>query len=281
MIPLITQGQITAIDPPNGVMVLLKNVGQMGSYRCSILRDYADAVRVRQKPMPQLGTWGLVIFPSGDLRNGVWMGSYYPSLMDALTTTQASGFAPTDPYLDYEATFPGEWWLLDGKGHYAKQWTDSSYFTAAPASGLPTVYRHTVENNKQKTVKFTYAERIASPPASGFLYDFHHKSGTDISVDPSGNVSVSGAPAANLTIKFGGATLTINASGLASLALPGVQTFNITQGGGSPMDFLVLVSKFLTKFNAHVHPTGGGNTGPPTVSLSAADVDSTIIKISN
>ena len=252
------QARVTAHNPPFGLQVVFKSTGQMLSFPVTMLRDYADGVRVRQKPLPQIGTWGVVIFPYGDLRNGIWLGAYYPSLVDALTTTQASGQAATDPFIDYEASFSGDWWVLDGLGNYAKQWADSSWFVAASGDTLPTLYRHTVDSgNQQQTIPYPYSDRVKTPPASGqpFIFKWKHASGTSIAVDVSGNV-------------------TLDLSSTAKL--------NITQDGGSPTDFLTLVSKLVSVFNNHTHKNvqgGSGNSGTPTTSISASDLQSDLINI--
>ena len=313
----ISQARVISHNPPNGLQVIFKSVGQSPSFPVTVLRDYADARRVSQRPLPQIGTWGLVVFPYGDIRNGVWIGSYYPSQMDALTTTLASGHAPSDPFIDYEASFSGDWWLMDGIGNRAHQYADSSYFVASGSSGiafpsLPTLYRHVVDaTQKQNTIAYPYSDRVTNPPVSGrpFFYGFKHHSGTLVSmdssgstvvsgasgatfkdtfggtvftIDVSGNTTVSGSPKANLVFNFGNTTLTVDSSGNITFALAGGDLFNITQGGASPSDGLVLVSKLIAAYNAHVHTDPqGGNTGVPTVALTASGVRSTIIDISN
>lgn len=264
--------------------------------------------------MPQIGTWGVVMFPYGDIRNGIWMGSYYPSQVDALTTTQASGFAPTDPFIDYAAYFSGHWHLLDGLGNQATQWADGSYLTAAAASGLPTIYRHTVVANKQQNIPYARSTRIPNPP-SGFVFDFEHISGTRVGVtasgstyasgavgasglytyggtkatiDASGNTTVSGAAGASLTFNFGAATITIASGGTISVNVPNSDTFNVTQGSMSAGDALALVSALVAAFNAHTHAVVGVQAGSstitsntPTSPWSASTIESAVAKVSN
>lgn len=268
--------------------VVFKSTGQGFPIFVPVLRDYADGLSVRQKPLPQIGTWGVVMFPYGDVRNGIWMGSYYPSQVDALTTTQASGTAATDPFIDYEAHFSGYWRLLDGLGNEAVQWPDGSYFTAGASSGLPTVYRHTVVANKQQNVSYALGTRIPAPP-SGFPFTFVHESGTQVAVDASGNVYASGnVSGATLTFNFGAASFTMTSGGNVNINVPGSDTFNVSQSGMSVTDALVLVSKLLAKYNAHTHPVTGVQTGgstvtssPPTTALVAADIQSAVAKVSN
>ena len=264
------------------MQVVFKSTGQMLSAPVQVLYEYADALRVKQKPLPQVGTWGLVVFPYGDIRNGLWLGAYLPSAMDALTGTQASGQAATDPFIDYEAHFSGDWRLLDGLGNLSKQFADGSFIIGASGTTLPTVYRHTVDaNNAQETLAYTRGDRIPAPP-SPFNFIFQHATGTKLEVNSSGAVSVSGI--STLSIQFGGTTLTISAAGLVTLALTGSETLNITQGGGSASDFLALVSKLVSAFNGHTHSgvqSGGSPTGTPTSPISASTISSTAINISN
>lgn len=288
--PLISKAQVFAHDPNGQALYVMLT----SSIQVPIKIQYghagpADALRISQKPMPGIGTWGVVSFPAGDIRNGIWIRSYYPSQIDAIHTTGGNATDPTDPFIDYDAHFSGHWRLLDGYGNLAEQWPDGSYFVLGSGNALPTTYRHIVSSGQQQLgVPFTFAQRVPNPPAPlQWLYQQATSGavgGTSFGLDRSGNVTVSGGPIATLTVKFGGATLTINASGQAELDLPGTETLNITQGGGSPTDFLALVSKLVTAFNSHVHTgvqSGGSNTGTPSSSWSSSTIDSTAIKISN
>lgn len=304
----LVRAQVTSHDPPWGVRVSFRTTGQQISYRCQMGMDYASALTAQQKPLPQIGSWGLVALVDADLRNAVWICAYLPSQQDALTTTMASGSAATDPHIDYQAHFSGDWWMLDGSGNYSHQWVDGSALTIASGTALPKVYRHTVDaSGTQQTIEFTRADRIAKPPTPN-IYNFKHVTGTVLQVDVSGsvtvsgssgatlsvtfgktlmtwdvsgNVTVSGAAGATLVEKFGGTTFSVDASGLTSLVLPGSETFNISQGG-SAADALVLVSKMVTKFNAHTHggiQSGSSNSSTPTSPIASGDIQSTIVKI--
>lgn len=288
-------------------------MGQIVTAPAFVGRDYSDPLRVRQKPLPTIGSWGIVLIPNGDIRNATWAFTTEPSLANALNYTGDA----TDPFMDYESHFSGDWYLLDGKGNFARQFADGSSLIMAATSGLPTIYRNIVDE-KQNQIKqeFKRSERIPNPP-SGFYALFDHISGTTFSVNPSGNFAVSGAsgtsgiPSASGSITFGGSTFSIDASGnflvsgaagatatinfgqsqiivdasgKVSINLTGSETLNISQGGGSPSDFLVLVSKFLTAFNAHTHKgvtSGGAISGTPTTNLAAGDVKSAAVDISN
>lgn len=285
MLNQVIQAQITAHSPPDKVQIVFKMMGQSVSAPARLGREYIDPIRARQKPMPAIGSWGIILLPNGDIRNATWVCAVSPSLADALTQSQPAD--PTDPFIDYEAHFSGHWDFMDGKGNVATQFADGSTLVMGATSGVPTIYRRIVDEKQTQQIKeFTRAQRILAPP-SGFYANFHHISGTSFSVDPSGNFMVSGATGASMTLSFGpsGAhtTLIIDSSGHAFLNLSGSQTFDITQNNASASDWLVLVSKFLTKFNAHTHSgvqAGGANSGAPTTALVSGDVNARPVKIS-
>lgn len=274
---LFTTARVTAHNPPFGIQVVFQTTGQNPSFPVTMLRPTAGAYQVHQLPLPQIGSWVVVFFPRGDLRNGICLGAYYPSQLDALTTTQASGASATDPFNEYHASYSGDWWMLDGTGNFSRQFADGSFFVAGSDAALPTVYRHTVDGSQtQQIVALPFSDRVPSPPAA-YKFHFETVSGTKFDVDSSGNVAVSGAPGATLTFAFDNISITFGGSG-ATVTLPGSETFNISQGGGAASDFLVLVSKFITKFNAHTH--SGGGSGPPSTLLVPADVEAVAVKIS-
>lgn len=238
----LVRAQVSAHDPPWGVRVIFRTTGQQIPFRCQMGWDYSTGVTQRQKPLPQIGSWGLVAFDS-DNRSAVWICAYTPSQNDALTTTQASGHAPTDAHIDYQAHFSGDWWMLDGSGNYAHQYVDGSYFAVASGNlgsglALPTVYRHTVDgSNVQNTIPFTRGDRIPNPPTARNYY-FSHISGTNFLVDASGSTYVSGATGALFNIDYGKTIGTIDASG------------NTTVSGATGANLSVNFGKTITTIDA-------------------------------
>jgi hypothetical protein len=196
----------------------------------------ADALRVSQKALPTEGTWGLCAWPYGDSRNGIWLGSIY--------TQGNSALANTNPDIDYEAHPSGAWSYLDQNGNYTFSLPDGS---SVQFGSAPSITRNIV-NEAQQTVSIPYPNntRMSGSPTP-FPFSFSLASGTTVSVDTSGNV-----------------TINLAASG----------TLNITEGGAAS-DFLVLASKMVTQFNAHTH--GGGPT--PTTPITSTEIKSTLIGI--
>jgi hypothetical protein len=272
----LVRGQVVAHDPPWGVRVAFRTTGQQASFRVQMGRDWAAGPSARQKPLPQIGTWGLVSFPEDDLRNGVWICSYYPSQIDALTTTQASGFAATDPHIDYNAHFSGDWSLLNGSGFYSKQWVDGSYLTIASGVGLPPVYRHIVASgNVQQTVVYPFSDGTSGSrrptPQSPMYYDYHHATGTRIYVDTSGSVMVSGAsgipssgsgssgvPGAMFTTTFGQTIVTIDVSGNTTVSGSSGAS---GASGHAPAMFQALFGKTTVSINPSGTVTVSGASG--------------------
>lgn len=270
--------QVVAQNPPFGVYVIFRSTGQGTQFPVRMMYDYADGLRVHQKPLPGIGTWGVVVIPNGDIRCAIWLGAYLPSQVDALT----SDGSQTAAFIENRAHFSGDLEYLDGLGNYARQFADGSYIISASGQSLPTVYRHLVESNQQQAVAFTRADRIPNPP-SVFYMHLHHQSGTDVLIDPSGNITVSGATGSQIEFVFGAATLKIDQNGHATLSLPGSETFDVTQGGAPASDFAALVSKIVTAWNAHTHSgvaAGGANTGTPTSPISSTTINSVAVKLS-
>lgn len=259
--------------------MVFRATGQGVQFNVRMGYAYADGLRIEQKPLPGVGTWGLVAIPNGDLRCAIWLCAYLPSQIDALTSDGSQSAA----FIENKAHFSGDWGYLDGQGNFAHQFADGSYMVVASGQVLPTPNRHLVDSTgKQQSVAFTRVDRIPSPPST-FYAHIHHQSGTDILIDPTGNVTVSGAAGASIQFQFGGATLKIDSAGHATLNVPNSETFDVTQGGNPANDFAVLVSKLISKFNAHTHSgvtAGGGTTGTPSTSLVSTDINSVVVKLS-
>lgn len=276
--PLLSVGMVTAHAPNiHGVNVTMRTSGQALGWPVRVgLNNAADGLRISQRPLPGIGTWGIVAFPYGDERNGTWLCSILPSSIDAITTNNDK----LDPFLDYESHFSGYWSLLDGLGNMSMQWPDGSYFTVASGTALPTLYRHTVDGNQaQQKTPLTHAERVSNVP-NPFVMQYVSAAGTSVVVDVSGSVTVSGATNATMDLTFNGAHINVDTSGNISLNTTGV--INHELNGASASDALVLVSKLVTWLANHTHTDPqGGVTGTPVQSITSGTIASTIAKTSN
>ncbi len=248
MVPWITKAQVVSQSPPNKVMVLYPS-GQMPGIPVTVVSDGpADALRVKQHALPTPGTWGIVAFPAGDIRNGVWLGSLYAQNVQAYTNT-------TDPHFEYDSHYSGYYKWLDQTGNQNIYYPDGTAVVVGTATSPDPTFRQIVNADQSSgSVEFTPSERVPSTP-SPFNYTVLHPSGAQVQIEANGAV--------NITVATG-------------------QTLNINLNGQSVTDALVLVSKFISEFNAHTHSDPeGGNTGTPNTPLTAADVESTLVKTSN
>jgi hypothetical protein len=231
---------------PWGVYVLHPSIQATGILVRPLLNGSADALRVSQKALPTEGTWGVVLWPYGDSRNGVWLGSLYTQGNDALLPTSAD--------VDYEAHPSGAYTLLDQNGNFTFSFPDGSALQVGATGGAPELTRHVV-NAAQFQVPIAYPNttRAAAAPTP-FPAQYTSASGTSLTIDVAGNVDIKLNPGAKL---------------------------NITDGG-SPSLLLSLVEPLVTWLLNHTHggvQTGGGASGVPSQALTDADIASTLIGI--
>lgn len=299
---LVAEGLVIAVDAANSRLTVIFRDGAVLSGEIGvnmIYQGYADALRVRQAPLPQIGTWGLVIFPNGNWMNGFWLGAIYVQQQNALIGDQ------NDPTLDYHSHWSGVMTLTNASGVTCRQWPDSS-FEVAGAGAVPTVYRHIVDGNQQQQqVVSSFSDRVANK-ANPFEFLFSHAAGTtrtydtsggltvnggsgaawkmvfggtSLDVDTSGNWTVNGAAGAVCQFNFNGGTLEVGTDGSVTVTVPTGKQVHFTGNGAS--DQLALVSLLVAAFNSHVHPgDSGGTTGPPKTPWTASTIASNYFTIS-
>lgn len=248
-VPPFAKGIVVGYNPSDqdSITIMFPGSGQIVGYPIKILhRGAADAMRVDQDPLPTRGTWGLIAFPDGDIRNGIWLGAFYPSKQNAVTS-------PTgDPTVRYHAHWSGDWDYLDGSGNAARQWADGSYVVAASgAGGLPGVFRQLVDATKQTVSRVLYnrTDRIPNPP-SAFVFKFAHASGTQVAVDAAGNASVTAASGASITLQGNGGTFVLGSDGNITMT----PTATVTVNGNIVTNGAITASGDITA------GTGGGDS---------------------
>lgn len=230
---------------PWGIYVMHPSLQSSGILVRPLLNGSADALRVSQKALPTVGTWGLVAWPYNDLRNGIWLGSIYTQNNTALLTSS------TD--VDYEAHPSGAWTLLDQNGNFTFSFPDGSALQVGSTGGAPALSRNVVNPDQTTTqVVYTNAQRVAATPAT-FPVEYTSASGTSFNIDTSGNVTV------NLAV---GATM------------------NYTQGG-SAAEHLTIAELLVTQFNNHTHTSAspGSQTSTPHVQITASQIETTLVKV--
>jgi phage baseplate assembly protein gpV len=227
---------------PWGVYVLQPSIQATGVLVQMGVTGSADALRVNQPPLPTEGTWGLVAWPYGDSRNGVWVCSVYTQGNTAIDTS--------NPDVSYNAYPSGVWTHIDQSGNTTLSLPDGSYVTFGNSGVKPELTRQTVNAQQEiTTIPYPDSTRQASTP-NPLPMTINLASGTSIKFDTSGNMDVN----------------------LASGA-----TMNITQGG-SATDFLALVSKLVTAFNNHYH-RDESSSDTPAVQWTAETVNSVLVDI--
>lgn len=231
-----------------------------------------DAVRGNFPELPYVGQTGLVAFTRGDPRNGRWLGSYSPNLLDASALSPGTGNA------EYRASYGGGWAIRNEDGSEATWWPDGSHLLAGAAS-LPTPTRHTLDGNQaRQRTPYTAAERVPVPPGP-FPFTFMHQSGATAQVTATGAVLLEAASGQTATVQANGATVVIDASGNVSITSPGTVAAtapNIRLGDGGTL-LALLNAAAATVYNTHTHPAPGGTTGVPNQPMGSVD-QTTIVK---
>jgi hypothetical protein len=218
--PLLTTGSVRAHDPDNhGVYVTLKSgESPMLSVRVGT-HGPADALRINHAELPGRGTMGLIAFPHGDARNGVWLASYPANCLDAFTA------APSETAVRYASHLSGHWKYLGQDGSSTEMWPDGSSLVVGNG-GVPAVtHRHILDQNGARVRSvLTQAQRVPSPPAP-FPRVFTHASGAVESIFATGAFATTAAA---------GQMINISALGDAVLHL--------------------VDERMVTAFNNHTHP---------------------------
>lgn len=178
----------------------------------------ADDLRVNQHPLPRIGTQGLVAFPYGDARNGIWLMSIYGA--------GNAAFMPNgDGRLRTEWT--GEVEYMSNAGDYYHRYPDGSFLTLGTSTDAPTITRRVV-NSSQAYENVEAPDSVRrSGTVSSKPFQFTHSSGVKILIQ--------------------GNTLTVTLKDGSEF---------IIGADGAP-DGLPLVSKLVSVFNAHTHPENG------------------------
>ena len=209
-----------------------------------------DAVRGHYPELPTPGTRGLIAFPRNDARNGIWLFSIEASENDS------NAGKPGMTNHSYRAAWSGYWDYHGEDGTSAQQWPDGTSLIVgasgtvfAASSGqtsgqINPILTRNVVNTQQQRVKsqFTFNERVNNKPSSSFPVQLNHVTGTQVIIDTSGNVTVSGV-------------------GLVNVVAP-----NINLHATNETLLQVVLAPVWTWLKTHVHTgvkQGGDSSGPP------------------
>lgn len=260
-----------------GVNVILDGTmaGQMPSLPVSVgTHGPRDALRGQWPGLPTKGTRGLVVFPRGDVRNGIWICAVAGPFNDS------SAHVPGAENIHYEARYSGYWNWQDEQGQEATVWPDGTQMLIGPAA-VPTVTRHTVNAQQvRQATPFGQNERVPAAPGA-FPLTLNHPTGAQASLTVSGAWRLLAANGQTATVEANGATIVIQADGKITATSPvevDVLAPSIHLSNGGTLHTL-LTDAAATLFNNHVHngvQPGGGNSGPPTTTMGAGQETSIV-----
>lgn len=258
-LPQVAHAVVYSQDPDNyGLNVLIQGHfgGQMPAIPVKVSsHGPRDGVRGHFPALPHPGQSGIVVFPRGDYRNGVWIGSFEPALNDANPNTQGT------TGLHYHAHYAGDWSWRDNGGNVVETFADGSSLVVGAAPATPT--RHTLDAKQARSpTPFTQPERQRVVPGA-FPVTFAHKSGTTIVVGATGTFTatlaggaiIAGDAAGNVTIT---ATGTMTVIGETAIHGDVAVTGQITATGGIEAGFGTGDSVTLQ------HHSHTANNTPPT-----------------
>lgn len=192
-----------------------------------------DGVRGNFPELPLPGQLGVICFPRGDSRSGIWVGAISPALNDASTLAPGLGTA------QFAAHFGGGVSSRSRDGSLYEELPDGTTILIGHA---PTLTRHTVGSDQERSrTPFTRAERVSDPPTP-FPVVLTHPTGATATLSAAGDWTLTSAP--------GG---TVNMTGA-----------HIKLGNGGTLQAL-LKHHAATTYNSHSHPGGGGPSPLMTV----------------
>ena len=199
-----------------GVRVMLLS-GQVPPMTFQVLRNgFSDGIRIAQKSLPVVGTWGAVAFVNSDERMGYWLGSVDVNYITAVQQVSASSQS-ADPYVDFYSHYSGYVSYLDSLGISFKQFSDGTYLLASTSTTPPSFMRQIVNADETlSTVSLNLADRIESIPSPRYFI-LNHASGTNATINPLGDTSLNVASGATLNATCGGTSVSIDSSGNTSV----------------------------------------------------------------
>ncbi|MDO8357323.1 MAG: phage baseplate assembly protein V [Nitrospirota bacterium] len=193
--------------------------------------------------LPRKGDWGLVVFPHGSDQYPVWLGSLYQDFNTLATAN------PNEKISHHES---GVWTKTDANGNVECAYPDGSYLRIGSGTALSARTRQRRQGSSRETIPYDVPDK---PVPTVF---FSHSSGTTFTIDPSGNLTISGA--ADVTVQSQQAGPHVHLGGTAS------EDFLAKLGG---------LAKIVAAFNAHTHggvQGGAGSTAPPATPITLIPV---------
>lgn len=187
--PVLAHARVEGYDPATySVYVTVPSMQEIYLPIKILINGPADATRVEQMPMPVMGTWGLVAFPYGTIESAIWLGSFYHSPVNAVTTSNP----PTqqDSQIKYMSHASGSWSMLDYIGQYFYRAADGSNVIMNSNNTEPIAYIHSVNDEGVQTLQEFYDQdrNTAKPPP--FYLSVNHPSGSSFTISPDGTITI-------------------------------------------------------------------------------------------
>lgn len=244
--PLFTHATVLSADAGRHALHVVLASGQVPAAGIRVItHGPADAVTVTHKPLPRPGTRGLVCFVGGDPRNGIWLGSYYGTGNDALTSD-------SDPNIEMSSHWSGNYEITDGAGNYTHSFNDGTYIQSAATTTKPQLSRHVINADQSRSlVAFPDSARIPHPPgARPFI--IHHASGTTIVIDAAGNVTITAGA-------LSPSTVVVHASGTITATDPSGTVLALTNDGNVTITGNLIVHGNVTTTGSTVSMSATGS----------------------
>ena len=254
--PPLIEAIVSAQDPDNeAVFVLLGGAygGQGPPISVQVgTQGPRDATVGRHPALPTQGTHGVVAFPRGDFRNGIWLTSISTQFTDA------SAHAPGNGGADYAAHYGGGWSWRGQEGTVVEAMPDGTILQLGPTMPAPT--RHTVDGQQQRQrTPFTAQQRVPQRPTP-FPVSITHPTGAAATLTAAGAWQLTAATGQPITLNANGATMTIDASGNLQIVVANTVTVNATTVNVTGD---VVAGTVSLQHHVHINGGGTGNSGPP------------------
>lgn len=270
-------GWVIGYDVPNHAVYVVLEDGSPLNFPVRVpFNSSADQMAISQNELPRKGTAGLIIFVNNDYRNGFWLGSYYPTLQNAVTSDVNS------PFENLHRHWSGAFEYQQENGDTTHYFPDGSYIRIGTDTTIPQLYRNilqpvTPNTNLEYTVEreeVTLSSTVSNVPPPFSVY-YKSASGAIFYVDTSGNVSISVPQSSTFDVTGNGTTIKIDASGNVIVTLA---TGSTTQINGEAFHAALaeLVAQWASTHN-HIDSMGGTTT-PPVQPITETTIGSTVLE---
>jgi phage baseplate assembly protein gpV len=246
-------GVLVVLDPHQSGPAISVEVGTHGP---------RDAVRGNYPELPLPGQRGVILFPRGDNRNGVWICSVTSGLNDS--NPNVAGGMPQ--HVEY-AYGGGVFWRGPDGSEFS-QYPDGSTLQIGPSQ--PNLTRHTVGSGQVRSATpFPLAQRVATAPAASFPLIFTQAgTGASLMLTASGSWTITAAPGQTINFQVSGGAaigmtdtnITLKASDAVGLNTPNVDASAAINAAG---EITAETSGTSIKLSQHVHLVGDNDTSVP------------------